>query len=425
MMEQACTSGNIRLLDWIRSTFSHAGALQDVVEAQAFEIATVNGHVHVLDWLVAHGYQPRAQVSSPRRSLTPSRGVIRRGTNRLGTPTITITNCFTLASSTGRIDMLEWWVKFPKHTNRPVKEAMKHATQAGQLAVLDWWRDKSGYFHTRLDFSELPDLFTAAIKDLGEKSLDVLDWWLNKSQLRWPSLPKAGPALVAASEKGLVSVVQLLWQSHVDSLTSTDATSSMADTAKEGLLAASRNAQIRCMDWWWARSGAILQPTLFEFFETSNAQHHPNALPWWECVLGASANQVAPNVVRTLRACKGLATPAHWLMLARMGIRIENTSTTVSQFIGSGNTGMLAYMYLQYGQDLKLDVSVLGTLQDTFALDWLHSRTNLPVMQMVRGSPRKSLAVRQWLDKGTSEARTVAGRNLMLYFDDDDDNMIY
>uniref|UniRef100_A0A6C0EAQ3 Ankyrin repeat protein n=1 Tax=viral metagenome TaxID=1070528 RepID=A0A6C0EAQ3_9ZZZZ len=111
------------------------------VPSKYIRIASMNGHVHVLEWW-----------------------------KNSGLPLEYSCDAITLASYNGHINVLEWW----KNSGLELKYGpctMDTASEHGRIDILDWWKNSG----LELKYSR----FSMDCTDRVHICINVLDWWKN------------------------------------------------------------------------------------------------------------------------------------------------------------------------------------------------------------------------------------------------------
>lgn len=136
-LDEASGRGYINILKWWKAS-SPAKELEFEYTADALDLASASGHIHVLDWL----QQSDLSLKYSIRAMD-------------------------VASKHGLVEVLIWW-KASGVELRYSGNAMNSATSFGHVAVLDWWK-ASGL---KLMYSERA-LQWAIYSDY----VAVIDWW--------------------------------------------------------------------------------------------------------------------------------------------------------------------------------------------------------------------------------------------------------
>ncbi|ORZ38075.1 hypothetical protein BCR44DRAFT_1511368 [Catenaria anguillulae PL171] len=231
LVHHACAYGKVHVLEWYlanRARVDTDPEWEKKVEAQhapyikdelLLDLATDNGHDHVVQWLVEY-YDPIVPLD--------------RWSDVDGT------------SASGRLDVLKLWharaaagaCAFPDYS----KNALHFATAEGHLQILSWWIHESGW-ELKYDPDEL---FRCAL--CAKDWLQVVDWWMNESGIKFDM-----DQLVGILSKCDTRTLTMLdrWQ-QAGSL-------AFPCNVSKALCNAARESRVDVLEWWQTRSGVKLE----------------------------------------------------------------------------------------------------------------------------------------------------------------------
>ncbi|EIW80697.1 hypothetical protein CONPUDRAFT_27816, partial [Coniophora puteana RWD-64-598 SS2] len=209
------------------------------------------GHVHVLDYLLAHQRRVFAVLFKPKPSSSDGDTI----------PTV--------ASTHGRTAILAWYKHaftahpelVPPPARSAIEAAIDGASRGGSVAALDWWAGSAG---TAFAYTE------SALEHASAKGhIAVLEWWRAAHLADPEGVPLlVGRALDAASSAGQVAV--LAWWA---------ASRLSYNYDRLSMLHASVAGRLDVLDWWLASGLQVM----YDGDVLVGATRHDRAdvLEWW------------------------------------------------------------------------------------------------------------------------------------------------
>ncbi|ORZ33777.1 hypothetical protein BCR44DRAFT_1437585 [Catenaria anguillulae PL171] len=224
LINAAASSGCVSVLQWLQ---------ENVVDNQAshlalldgFELASTGGFVHVLDWLVAHGYKPSKEDSY-----------------------------YSYAHAGGHAAVLEWWKGYPGEFYRD---------DLADEVIHNWTSEKYVHYKVLWPFGQRGDL-------------NMIRWWVETAGPDYSHLIPA--AVSGASYAGQMDILEYCL-THGEPLDCED--------VQEAITEASKAGKIQVLAWW-RNNGRASHEDFVEAFlcGVDRNRHSPAAMLWWTQVYG-------------------------------------------------------------------------------------------------------------------------------------------
>lgn len=228
-IDKAAKRGELDTLKWWYNKCGYE--LTDYTE-RAIDLASANGHIHILDWLFKIGTESKPWILkySPRSiDWAAARGhihVLGWWLNKYKNMNIVLQyteKAIDFAATQGRIEILEWFLKhseeYYKHITDPKiaenitvigkfkhsKDAMDFASIYGYVDILNWFLENSKKYNIELKF----DLLNAINLAAARGHANILDWWLKHYKEINPNLnfDYSENAIDWAAESGFVHIL--------------------------------------------------------------------------------------------------------------------------------------------------------------------------------------------------------------------------
>ncbi|ORZ29662.1 hypothetical protein BCR44DRAFT_36736 [Catenaria anguillulae PL171] len=202
-----------------------------------------------------------------------------------------VSPCLEAAARLGSVAVLDWWLwKFPTLCANHFESALKAATAAGHVPILDWIK-QHGYFDQEND----PDMASLALA-AGSGHLDVLEWFAQHPRCTCGSPAHnaySSTVFLAAAENGHVDILRWWLNAGMQIPSFAD----LASAGRQAFLNAGRNGHGAVLKYWvdaWMRhSGdnvstfppSLVRETLFHFLRSTKPDSIKH-FKWWASMSG-------------------------------------------------------------------------------------------------------------------------------------------